>query len=91
VRKKSAPIIILLVIVTLAALLLLVTSVPNLANAAAFGPPAAAHPQQNTPTPTEADGSVAGSTDGIVWMGIVIALIVLLPLLLNRTIWTRET
>ena len=89
--SRSASIIILVAIVMLAILLVLVTSISSLANAATYAPPAAVHPQQNTPTPIEADRSVAGSTDGIVWMGIVIALIVMVPMLLNRAMWARQT
>ena len=43
-----------------------------------------------TPTPTDADASVPGSTDGIMWMGVVIALIVLVPMLTTRALWARQ-
>lgn len=43
---------------------------------------------QSTPTPpVEEDRSVVGSTDGIVVMGGVIALIVLVPVLVKRKSW----
>ena len=46
---------------------------------------------QITPTPNlEEDNSEVGSTDGIVIMGGVIAVIVLLPLLLQRKAWMKE-
>ena len=45
-------------------------------------------PQQDlTPTPAETPTSVAGSTDSIMWMGLVIVLIALLPLLTRRSFW----
>lgn len=40
--------------------------------------------QQATPTPGNADASEIGSTDGILFMGIVIVLIVTLPLLFHK-------
>jgi hypothetical protein len=45
------------------------------------------NPQEITPTPAETDRSVPGSTDAIMWMGVAIAAIVLLPLLTHRTLW----
>jgi hypothetical protein len=45
---------------------------------------------QTTPTPpVEEDLSVVGSTDGIVLMGGVIAVIVLIPILARRKSWMR--
>ena len=46
---------------------------------------------QETPTPpiTE-DNSEVGSTDGIIIMGGVIAVIVLLPILLHRNAWVQD-
>jgi len=45
---------------------------------------------QATPTPpVEEDRSEVGSTDGIIIMGGVIALIVLLPILAQRKSWMR--
>ncbi len=44
---------------------------------------------QTTPTPpAEEDQSVVGSTDGIVIMGGVITLIILIPILAKRKLWT---
>jgi hypothetical protein len=43
--------------------------------------------QDATPTPSEADGSVAGSTDSIMWMALAIAAIVLLPVITRRSFW----
>ena len=40
--------------------------------------------QTASPTPTGGDTSQIGSTDGIVWMGILIVLIVLTPVLLRK-------
>jgi hypothetical protein len=45
------------------------------------------NPQEVTPTPGEEDLSVPGSTNGIMWMGVAIAAIVLLPLLTHRRLW----
>jgi hypothetical protein len=45
-------------------------------------------PQQEvTPTPTETSTSVAGSTDSIMWMGLAIVLIALLPLITRPSFW----
>lgn len=46
--------------------------------------------QAPTPTPAQGDGSRAGSTDGIMWMGAAILLIILLPIVLNKRTWTRS-
>ncbi len=51
----------------------------NLAGAAFF--------LQPTKTPKPQDLSVIGSTDGIVIMGFVIALIIIIPILLRRKSW----
>ena len=90
-RRKPSFISMLFAIVVLATLFLLVTSISSFANTDAPGPLAPSHLQQTTPTPTDSDASVAGSTDGIVWMGIVIALIVLVPMLVTRLTWSRQT
>ena len=42
---------------------------------------------QPTTTPQPEDLSVVGSTDGIVAMGFVIALIIIIPILLRRKSW----
>jgi hypothetical protein len=52
---------------------------------------AAALFQASTPTPIPAAISRAGSTDGIMLMGVVIVMIVLLPILLRRSTWTNMT
>lgn len=44
---------------------------------------------QTTPTPEQEDLSEVGSTDGIVIMGGVIALIVFIPILARYKDWTR--
>lgn len=64
----------------------------GLVSAAVSGPAPAAQPATPTPlplTPTPQDASVVGSTDGIVIMGIFIVLIVLLPLFVERRVWTK--
>jgi hypothetical protein len=45
--------------------------------------------QAATPTPAAAAVSRAGSTDGIMVMGVVIVVIVLVPILLRRSMWTK--
>jgi hypothetical protein len=50
---------------------------------------AAAIYQASTPTPIPEAVSRAGSTDGIMLMGLVIVLIVLLPILFRRSTWTK--
>ena len=42
---------------------------------------------QPTSTPKPTDLSEIGSTDGIVFMGILIALIILVPIVLRRNSW----
>ena len=50
---------------------------------------AASLSQALTPTPIPAAVSRAGSTDGIMLMGVVIVIIILLPILLRRGLWTK--
>jgi hypothetical protein len=71
----------------LTTVIMLVTSVSSLAMRGNSEPAIAHNPQEITPTPGEADLSVPGSTDGIMWMGVAIAAIVLLPLLMHRSLW----
>jgi hypothetical protein len=52
-----------------------------------FGDGAAAFFLQTTSTPQPKDMSEIGSTDGIVVMGILIALIVIVPILWQRKSW----
>lgn len=89
-RPVNRPIAILLGVVGLVILFILVTSISSLAISANQQPAAAGNPQVLTPTPTAEDGSVAGSTDGIVWMGITITLIVILPIIAHRAMWVRQ-
>ena len=56
---------------------------------AAFSLPAASVVQVITPTPTTEAVSHPGSTDGIMIMSIVIVVIVLLPLVFRRSLWTK--
>jgi hypothetical protein len=46
---------------------------------------------QTTSTPQPDDPSEIGSTDGIVAMGGVIALIVVIPIVLRRKYWMRQS
>jgi hypothetical protein len=52
-------------------------------------PGAAAFFFQTTPTPQPKDLSKVGSTDGIAAMGILIALIIVIPILLRRKSWMQ--
>ena len=45
--------------------------------------------QQPTATPPPQDLSVVGSTDGIVAMGFLIALIIIIPILIRRKTWMQ--
>lgn len=45
------------------------------------------HSQAVTPAPAETEISQAGSTDRIMWMGLVIAAIILLPILITGSTW----
>jgi len=49
----------------------------------------AAFYQAATPTPVPGALSRAGSTDGIMVMGVVVVVIVLVPILLRRSMWTK--
>ena len=51
--------------------------------------PMAAFYQAATPTPAAGAVSRAGSTDGIMIMGVVIVIIVLIPILFRRSMWTK--
>jgi hypothetical protein len=51
---------------------------------------AAAFFLQPTPTPQPEDLTRIGSTDGIVTMGILIALIVIIPIFLRRNSWMES-
>ncbi len=52
-----------------------------------------AHPAANTPTPTATpmggDKSQPGSTDGLVVMSFAIVFIIVLPILLQRSLWRK--
>lgn len=54
---------------------------PNIAAAAIY--------QAATPTPVSGAVSRAGSTDGILAMGVGIVIIVLIPILIRRSLWTK--
>jgi FtsH-binding integral membrane protein len=55
-----------------------------------FGGAAAFFIMQPTSTPQTKDLSEIGSTDGIVFMGILITLIVIVPILLQRKSWMEN-
>ena len=44
---------------------------------------------QTTPTPEQTDKSEIGSTDEIVFLGVAICIIVILPILLQRKSWMQ--
>jgi len=71
-------------------LFVLVTSIPSLALRSGPDARIVGDQQDLTPVAAEDAGSQAGSTDGIVWMGIVIAAIVLLPIVAHRAMWNRQ-
>ena len=54
---------------------------------APYSTPAGALLLQPTETPQPQDLSVIGSTDGIIAMGFIIALIIIIPILLQRKSW----
>ncbi|HSR21489.1 MAG TPA: hypothetical protein VLL49_11295 [Anaerolineales bacterium] len=88
-RGRLSALIVLMVVI-LTTMFVLANSVSGLERSAGAISPSTGHFQNPTSEPTEADASVAGSTDGIVWMGIVITLIVVVPLLANRALWSRS-
>jgi hypothetical protein len=90
VRRLPTSIAILLAIVAVTTLFTLVTSISSLAMPDGPQPGFAVDPQGLTPTPGEAPASETGSTVGIMWMGIVITVIVLLPLLMHRSMWQKQ-
>jgi len=55
----------------------------------AFSLQAASIYQAATPTPTAEAVSHPGSTDGIMIMSVVIVVIILLPLVFRRSVWTK--
>ncbi|HEY5981844.1 MAG TPA: hypothetical protein VIU38_00100 [Anaerolineales bacterium] len=81
---------IVLIILALGITAALVMPLSGRDQSAAEGANSISHIQESTPTPIEGDRSVAGSTDGILWMGIAITAIVLLPLLANRLFAARQ-
>lgn len=76
-----------LTIFALVTVLALVTSFSSHAQRTSPGPELVHNLQEITPTPDDTDRSVPGSTDGIIWMGVAIAAIILLPLLTHRALW----
>lgn len=61
------------------------------ATASAARPSSTARGPSNTATPTPAavDRSQPGSTDGLALMSFIIALIIIIPLLLQRALWGK--
>lgn len=84
------PFTILVAVVALTTALVLVTSISSLAMRSGPDARIMGGQQDLTPTPAEDSGSQAGSTDGIVWMGIVIAALVLLPVVAHRAMWNKQ-
>ena len=89
-RGSKTSVIIFLSLVALAVAFALVTSISTLAMTSAPVAERALGPQDITPTPAESDASQAGSTDAIVWMGILITTIIALPLISNRLFWKPQ-
>ena len=80
----------ILAVVAAATVFALVTSVSSVAMPAESNHNLGGYPQDLTPTANETDGSQAGSTDEIMWMGAALAAIVLVPVLLNRALWQKQ-
>lgn len=70
-------------------LLAILGSISGLALDHSTGIPAVSRANLATPTPIPSPTSIPGSTDGIMWLGAVIVIIILLPILLNKSTWTR--
>jgi hypothetical protein len=51
---------------------------------------AALHAQVTSTPPMEQDRSEIGSTDGIIFMGIIILMIIFVPILLQRKSWSSD-
>ncbi len=86
-HKRSTRIALLVVIALAVAVVVLSSMAASPATQSVSGPIAVAPLQDATPTPTEAPASQAGSTDGIMWMSLVIMAIVLLPILTRKSLW----
>lgn len=82
-RKSGRKILLPVLIIAAAGALVLLNSGSSFALRGAAPLEAASRPQIVTPTPAEQDGSTAGSTDGIVWMGVAMAVIIMLPVVLR--------
>lgn len=68
-----------------------VGSIHSLGSSADLGAAALYQVQIASPTPAVAKAvSIPGSTDQIMWMGIIITAIVTLPVLFRRSTWTNK-
>lgn len=86
-HKRSSRIA-LLIVVGLSVAVVLLSSMAASPVMRGFSAPVAVGPLQDaTPTPAEAPASQAGSTDGIMWMSLVIMAIVLIPILTQKSLW----
>jgi hypothetical protein len=71
----------------------LASALLNTASSVAFGDSRNAvgtATQVAKPTPEETPVSQAGSTDAIVWVGLAIVAIILVPLAFTKTVWRRS-
>jgi ABC-type Fe3+-siderophore transport system permease subunit len=91
VRRTTTTIVIILAVIAVAIAFALLTTISTLALPDGRHPEISANLQEITPTPTETTLSQAGSTDGIMWMGVIITTIVILPLVANRVLWQKQS
>jgi len=88
-NKRLLRILYPVLMVTTGIALALVSAAFNSALHGALSLPAASIYQAVTPTPAAEAVSHPGSTDGTMIMSVVIAVIILLPLVLRRSLWTK--
>ncbi len=75
---------------TAGSLLAILSSVSGFALRSSPALSPAAHIGAPTPTAVPTPASVPGSTDGIMWMGLVITLVIVLPIILTRSTWKKS-
>jgi hypothetical protein len=86
-HKNPAGFFVLLTLVGLLIVLVLSASISSSATRARTHPESVGAPQDQTATPGETDLTQPGSTDGIMWLGVVIVTVVLLPILVRKETW----
>ena len=88
-NRRNIPALYPILMVASGILVALISAISSPGLVTRSGVVAAALDQAATPTPIPENVSRAGSTDGIMLMGVVLVLIVLLPILLRRSTWTK--